>query len=218
MRGPGGDASADRLKRARKLESLQPQSYEALYSMAAAAIDAREFSLAREKAEAAARIEERESIYLLMADLEEAETGDQGRARHWLSQALRAPRDPAWIADGQISAHWLPVSPVTGRLDAFEWKVPYGPAAGMIDNEAGANAEQAFAGLPALGKPKSEERTIVLEPKTANGAEPASVTPDEAAPRKEKPAPGAEPFFGRPPDDPGVKKEVAPSEAGFKLF
>src|SRR5690606_27653731 len=29
-----------------------------------------------------------------------------------------------WTADGVISDIWLPVSPVTGRLDAFEWKVP----------------------------------------------------------------------------------------------
>ena len=35
-----------------------------------------------------------------------------------------APRDPAWTADGFVSERWLPVSPVTGRLDAFEWKVP----------------------------------------------------------------------------------------------
>ena len=59
-----------------------------------------------------------------MADIEEADSEDQGRVRHWLAQALRAPRDPEWVADGQVSQHWLPISPVTGRLDAFEWKVP----------------------------------------------------------------------------------------------
>ena len=37
---------------------------------------------------------------------------------------LRAARDPAWTADGFVSDRWMPVSPVTGRLDAFEWKVP----------------------------------------------------------------------------------------------
>ena len=33
-------------------------------------------------------------------------------------------RDPAWTADGLVSDKWLPVSPATGRLDAFQWKVP----------------------------------------------------------------------------------------------
>ena len=35
-----------------------------------------------------------------------------------------ARRDPAWTADGFVSERWLPVSPVTGRLDAFAWKDP----------------------------------------------------------------------------------------------
>ena len=43
---------------------------------------------------------------------------------YWLARAVHAPRDAAWIADGVIAASWSPVSPVTGRLDAFEWKVP----------------------------------------------------------------------------------------------
>ncbi len=34
------------------------------------------------------------------------------------------PRDRAWIADGYISDRWLPVSPVTGAVDGFEWKAP----------------------------------------------------------------------------------------------
>jgi HemY protein len=37
---------------------------------------------------------------------------------------VHAPRDPAWTADGVTAAEWQPVSPVTGKLDAFEWKVP----------------------------------------------------------------------------------------------
>ena len=60
---------------------------------------------------------------MLMAELEELE-GDEGRAREWMARALNAARDPAWTADGFVSDRWLPVSPVTGRLDAFQWKVP----------------------------------------------------------------------------------------------
>jgi HemY protein len=41
-----------------------------------------------------------------------------------MARAMRAAPDPAWTADGAVSEHWLPVSPVTGKLDAFQWKVP----------------------------------------------------------------------------------------------
>ena len=58
-----------------------------------------------------------------MAALERAE-GDDGRAREWLGRAVNAAPDPAWTADGYVSDRWLPLSPVTGRLDAFEWRVP----------------------------------------------------------------------------------------------
>ncbi len=54
----------------------------------------------------------------------EAGEGDKGREREWLARAVRAPRDRAWIADGYVSDRWLPVSPVTGAVDAFEWKAP----------------------------------------------------------------------------------------------
>ena len=53
-------------------------------------------------------------VALLMAELEELEHGDEGRAREWMARALNAARDPAWTADGFVSDRWLPVSPVTG--------------------------------------------------------------------------------------------------------
>ena len=59
-----------------------------------------------------------------MAELERAERNDEGRAREWLARALHAAPDPAWTADGHVSDRWLAASPVTGRLDAFEWRVP----------------------------------------------------------------------------------------------
>src|SRR5262249_2426301 len=34
-----------------------------------------------------------------------------------------AAADPAWTAEGHVSDRWLPVSP-SGKLDAFEWRVP----------------------------------------------------------------------------------------------
>ena len=145
-----GDTAADRLKRAERLEKLKPLNPQAYDAVARAALEARRFDLAREKAEASARLRPCEGIYLLLADIEEAETGDQGRIRHWLSQAVRAPRDPAWTADGYVSEVWEPVSPVTGKLDAFEWKVPVEQLAGpSLDNQPREQAfDQAMASLP----------------------------------------------------------------------
>lgn len=85
-----GDSVQDRLARAKKLESLRQNNVESSLVVGRAALDAGEFKLARQSAEAAARLGPRESVYLLMADIEEAETGDQGRVRQWLSKALRA--------------------------------------------------------------------------------------------------------------------------------
>ncbi len=119
-----GDSTHDRLKRARRLESLRRNHVESALAVARAANNAGEFRIARQAIETALRLQPRESAYLLLADIEENETGDQGRVRHWLARAVRAPRDPAWTADGYVSEHWAPVSPITGALGAFEWKVP----------------------------------------------------------------------------------------------
>ena len=62
-------------------------------------------------------------VATLMAEIEEAEHGDEGRVREWMARAMRASGDPVWTADGVVSERWLPVSP-NGRLDGFEWKVP----------------------------------------------------------------------------------------------
>jgi len=59
-----------------------------------------------------------------MAEIEEAEHGETGTLFEWLQRAARAPRDPAWVADGVVSDDWAPVSPVTGGLDAFVWTTP----------------------------------------------------------------------------------------------
>lgn len=229
----GGGSALDRLRRAERLESLRPNAYEAIYAVAQAAYDAREFEKARRKAEEAAKIEERESIYLLMADIEEAETGDQGRVRYWLAQALRAPRDPEWVADGQVSQHWLPVSPVTGRLDAFEWKRAVTPAVGAIEEHGPAHVEETFRRLPGIRAEETEPaRTSENEVPAETGpavvvpaaavvvdAPPAERREDKAVPQNRVDDDTVVPFFGHPPDDPGVKQTPKVAEkGGFRLF
>ena len=52
------------------------------------------------------------------------EYGDIGQSREWLARASRGSADPAWVAEGTVYDHWSPVSPTTGKLDAFRWQVP----------------------------------------------------------------------------------------------
>jgi HemY protein len=145
-----------------------------------------------------------------MARIEAGDLGDRGREREWLARALRAPRDRAWIADGYVSDRWLPVSPVTGAVDAFEWKAPV-DAIGRGDTT-----------LVIEERPEPPMKEIGVAPKALAAAEPArpeAVTVEEvhaeAAPQPapiKKMAP-AQPeerrkpaLFvpERPPDDPGV--------------
>ncbi|WP_430257805.1 heme biosynthesis protein HemY [Neorhizobium sp. IRS_2294] len=228
VRARSGDSTLDRLKRAEKLEALRPNNIESLLVVAQAALDAQQFPKARAKAEAAARMQSREAAYLLLADIEEAETGDQGRVRHWMAQALRAGRDPAWVADGIVSDKWLPLSPVTGRLDAFEWKVPFGQIEGPVEDGTLA-ADEAIATLPAITVREDVTPTVETPEnestnQVAADMQPVVVPQEDLAVAAKTPTatnvtaeqpPKAEkqdepvPFFGRPPDDPGVKDASA---------
>jgi HemY protein len=122
-----GDSAADRLARAETLARCAPEALETRIMLAQAALDAREFETARAAmaplvAEDAPRPTRR--TCLTMGDIEAAEHGETGAFLEWLQRASRGVRDPAWVADGVVSDTWAPVSPVTGRLDAFEWKSP----------------------------------------------------------------------------------------------
>ncbi|MCL6707369.1 heme biosynthesis protein HemY [Pseudomonas sp. R2.Fl] len=214
LRLRSGDSAVDRLKRAERLESLKANNPESLLIVAEAALDAGEFAKARAKAEAVLRMTPSERVFLLLADIEEAETGDQGRIRHWMANALKAPRDPAWIADGQVSDKWLPVSPVSGRLDAFEWKVPFDLIAGPVEQGV---AEDALATLPPVASDKKPVAGApVLDVKPEPAANEAGETPEKDEADAGQPA-VVEPFFGRPPDDPGVRDPNRPENSKTRL-
>ncbi|MEA2935325.1 MAG: HemY protein [Variibacter sp.] len=138
-----GDAARDRLARVQHLARLHPGHVESAIAIARAAIDAQEFAVAR-RALASFIEQPTQRIALLMADLEQSENNDAGRARGWMARALRAARDPVWTADGFVSDRWLPVSPVTGRIDAFEWKTPVAeiaPGGALVEHDEWASRE-----------------------------------------------------------------------------
>jgi HemY protein len=136
------ESAAERLIRVKKLALAAPRATESAVIVARAALAARDFGSARRAL--APLVAEGQNptaqICLLMAELEDAENGPSGPVREWLARGSRAPRDPAWIADGVISRSWAPASPVTGKLDAFVWSTPPEPIRGPT--------EDARAGIP----------------------------------------------------------------------
>ncbi len=189
-----GDSVGDRLHRAKKLKAQRENNAESALAVSRAALEAGELTLARKAAEEALRIQPREGGYLLMADIEEAATGDEGRIRQWLTRAVRAPRDPAWVADGVVSERWAPFSPVTGRLDAFEWRTPVERPLAMIDQEANLDLPSKPVLIPSSRPAEPEpaappppppddtaaEQTPAEEPLAAQEPEPETADPSPA--------------------------------------
>ncbi len=200
-----GDSAADRLKRATYLNRMTPGHPEAAMAVARAAVAAREFAAAR-AALAPFTAQPSRRVCVLMAEIENAEHGDLGRARTWLARALSAAPDPAWVADGIVSDVWEPVSPVSGRFDAFEWKVPQeslaGPESALLEPEAAA---------PEPGPPVPP---AIPAPVPAPPAAPAPVTPP-APPPAVTPAPAAPtPAARKPPSEVLMPLARAPDDPG----
>jgi len=230
-----GDSRLDALKRVEYLARLTPSHPEGLMAVARAAIDAGEFDTARRTLQELADGRPTQRACLLMAELAAKEHGDHGRAREWMARALRAARDPVWTADGQASDVWLPASLVTGRLDAFEWKVPVaeigGPVLQVDDVLADHHESEQPAPVPAriievvaepvVEAPTPEPQPAVVEPAPARAPEPqpaADEPPKQTVVDIPRPRPQpTETVFpiARPPDDPGPEQPAPARRASF---
>jgi HemY protein len=198
-----GDSARERLARMRTLARLSDHPESAI-AVARAAIDAQEFAVARETL-APLLTAPTQRIATLMAELEEGESGNVGRAREWMARALHAGRDPAWTADGVVSDKWLPVSPRSGRLDAFQWKIPVAdltPPGPVIEHNA-----------PAA--PPAPPVPVAVQPAEAEPAAPPAPPPRLAAESRPvaRPADNVIPLV-HAPDDPGpeAEREAEPVE------
>ncbi len=228
-----GDAVNDRLARARKLQSIKQNHAESSLAVARAAIGAGDYRLARSETESAIRMQPREGAWLLLADIEEADTGDIGKVREHLAKAVRAPRDPAWVADGFESDKWAPISPVTGRLDAFEWRVPVERLGAVIedDREKAKPAEKPVLVAPVAVIEEPVEAEIIqvkpgpsptVAPEPANDRRPSE--PEQSSGKVNAATDGiADDEAGDVtpplPDDPGVPPdEAAKPRKKFSLF
>lgn len=153
-----GASAVERLKRVRALVENPHEHAAAAMVLARAAIDAYDWILARSTLAPFLDKTTTRNMCLLMAEIEEGEAGDQGKAREWLARAVRAPADPVWTADGITSDEWAPASPVTNRLGAFEWKVPLEARQPLPPPLAGPPAPQAaipVETLPPAGQPQN---------------------------------------------------------------
>lgn len=220
-----GDSARERLGRVELLAQKMPEDRESLLAVARAAIEASEFERAR-AALAPLLGAMTQRVALLMAELERAGNHDEGRAREWTARAVRAAPDPAWTADGYVSDRWRPVSPVTGRLDAFQWVTPVAALASDhtgIEAEAPTLSETRLPELVAIESKAATETVAAAEAEPAAEAAPVDVTPEPAKPENVAPppvfrsrpagearAPVAAPAIiplVRAPDDPGVPED-----------
>ncbi len=190
-----GDSARERLTRMQKLAGLAPGQIEGAIAVARAAQDAREFTVARAALAPYVRAPTRR-VATLMADIEEAEHGDEGRVREWMSRAMRAAGDPMWTADGTVSEHWMPVAP-NGRLDGFAWKVPLA--------EIGVSRPVIEAAPPA---PKPAVEPITLAPLVP----PPEAEPEPPPRKAQKPA--AKPAAQAKPVEPVIPLVHAPDDPG----
>jgi HemY protein len=192
-----GDSAQDRLKRARALQKIAPRSRESRFAVARTAMEARALPLAREELEALILEEPTVRACRMMAELEMLDGERAGLSREWLARAARAPRDPAWVAEAYVSERWLPLSPVTGRLDAFVWTSP--PQALEASLRAELDAERIVA--------DHDERPLIVA--AARPADGAADDPDAPAQAAERAPPATEPPTVPPAPDAAPRQVTA---------
>ncbi|MGY4156485.1 HemY protein [Bradyrhizobium sp. USDA 4461] len=208
-----GDSARQRLVRVETLAAKTPGHIEGALAIARAAIDAAEFAKARAALEPFAAAPT-QRVALLMAEIERTEHGDSGRARAWTLRAVRALHDPVWTADGYVSDRWRPVSPVTGRLDAFQWQTP---VAALPSDKGHAIEpspfEEAMLAPRRVEPPRELAKELASEPETAKPPEPANpVEPVEVKPAESKPVePAAPTAQDNAPLPAAIEAEPAPA-------
>lgn len=201
-----GDSPRDRLDRVKHLFTLNPMSVESSVAVAVAAIEARDYVEARRILQPFLEEGLTRRIAALMARVEAEESGDKGKAREWLARAVTAPRDAAWIADGVIADRWAPVSPVTGALDAFSWRVPADDVESGEERILGADLTEFIA--------SSEPETVIVRAVAVDDApQPPSEAPGSETPRSEPPQstpPPSPPAGTAPQAAPPTERSSAP--------
>jgi HemY protein len=196
---------------------LQPGHRESAIAVAEAAIAAKDWDAAREAMKPLLAAGPTQRVCLIMADIEEGQHGDRGRMRDWLGRAVRAPRDAVWTADGYVSERWLPVSPLNGEIDAFEWKVPVAQLGAPLEMD---DLNDLAGPLPEPEPETQPEPEPVVEaaPIAEVVSEPVEAEGEAAAAEKiAAPLPRGQ-DMPHAPDDPGIEPEAVNEKKSFRLF
>ena len=209
-----GDSPRDRLDRVRQLAALSPNSLEGPIAVATAAIEARQFDEARAALEPLIPARMTQRVATLMARIEGEQHADKGRVREWLARAVNSPRDPAWTADGFVADRWMPVSPVTGALDAFQWRVPV-EAVEKSDGDVLASKLEELVALgmarPAVDDPTRSSRRSPRAPSRRKRHAPAPAPARKAAQRVEPEMPKVEADNEAPANQGSVPNTARPT-------
>jgi HemY protein len=201
-----GDSARQRLVRVETLAAKTSGHIEGALAVARAAIDASEFSRARGALQPFVA-NPTQRVAMLMAEIERTEHGDSGKARAWTLRAVRARHDPVWTADGYVSDRWRPVSPVTGRLDAFQWQTPVASLPSDRDSTIESSPfEEAMLAAPSPRRePQAPEAPAELPREVS-----AVVTPPVAAQDNTPPPARAEPAQAGPANPAPTEAESQP--------
>jgi HemY protein len=178
-----------RIKRMKGLAQLNPHHFESRILVAEQAIAQKRWTEAHASLDPIAQAFPTARICALMAELAEKERGDAAAAHHWLSRAVKAPRDAQWVCAhcGWSTADWTAICSQCGAFDSLAWATP---AAEVLERLAPEfPAEEWF-------EPMTED---VASPTVIIEAEPPmeiASTPQPAFAHEGIALP-------RPPDDPG---------------
>lgn len=162
-----GEGPIKKVRQLEKLLSFNPEHVESHVALAAAALEAKLWGVARHHLDQAAGTSPPARVCRLMADLEESEKGDIAAARPWLLRAASADPDPAWVCSdcGAVWASWTPVCGKCGSLGSQSWSLPQRVAGGLLASDPagprpgvddGAPGDGTTAQAPSLPVPTGE--------------------------------------------------------------
>jgi HemY protein len=180
--------------------------------LAKAALSARDFAAARAAMAPLIDAGQRPTgrMCLILAEIEDLENGAQGLVREWLARGARAPRGPAWMADGVVADVWAPVSPVTGKLDAFRWGQDAEQISGPVEDTQAARSLD--------GETEKSAPDLALSAPLETQAEAVAAPAPNAEAEPPKPPMTPQPVIfplAAAPDDPGPR---SPEEAAARRF
>ncbi len=122
----GADTGPARKTAVEKLRTANPDDPESRLAVAEAALEAEQWSEARDLLEPMVDTSPSARLFLLMSDLESGENGNGQAARSWLDRAAHEPNNSTWVcaACGTAADEWSAVCGQCGQLQGLRWRSP----------------------------------------------------------------------------------------------